>query len=141
MEYKRITKRIISQNCEEIRIIDADTSSIFAVYKRLAELEDKIENGTLIELPCKVGDDALDANEVCPICGYPLHPSDNQCGCQCYFAGSAHPDRSIRESIVYEHLYLLSPEQVKHIINLQSKKQISYCDEKKNQILKELKGE
>jgi hypothetical protein len=25
-------------------------------YNRLAELEDKIENGTLIELPCKVGD-------------------------------------------------------------------------------------
>ena len=25
-------------------------------YERLAELEDKIENGTLIELPCKVGD-------------------------------------------------------------------------------------
>ena len=26
------------------------------IYNRLAELEDKIENGTLIELPCKVGD-------------------------------------------------------------------------------------
>ena len=25
-------------------------------YNRLAELEDKIEQGTLIELPCKVGD-------------------------------------------------------------------------------------
>ena len=25
-------------------------------YSRLVELEDKIENGTLIELPCKVGD-------------------------------------------------------------------------------------
>lgn len=25
-------------------------------YKRLAELEDKIEQGTLIELPCKIGD-------------------------------------------------------------------------------------
>lgn len=25
-------------------------------YNRLAELEDKIENGTLVELPCKVGD-------------------------------------------------------------------------------------
>ncbi len=25
-------------------------------YEYLAELEDKIENGTLIELPCKVGD-------------------------------------------------------------------------------------
>ena len=26
------------------------------VYKRLAELENKIENGLLIELPCKIGD-------------------------------------------------------------------------------------
>ena len=26
------------------------------LYRKLAELEDKIENGTLIELPCKVGD-------------------------------------------------------------------------------------
>lgn len=26
------------------------------IYNRLAELEDKIENGTLVELPCKVGD-------------------------------------------------------------------------------------
>lgn len=25
-------------------------------YSRLAELEDKIENGTLVDLPCKVGD-------------------------------------------------------------------------------------
>ena len=28
-------------------------------YNRLAELEDKIENGTLVELPCKVGDNAV----------------------------------------------------------------------------------
>lgn len=27
-----------------------------AIINRLAELEDKIENGTLVELPCKVGD-------------------------------------------------------------------------------------
>lgn len=26
------------------------------IYNRLAELEDKIENGTLVELPCRVGD-------------------------------------------------------------------------------------
>jgi hypothetical protein len=29
------------------------------IYKRLYELEDKIENGTLVELPCKVGDNAV----------------------------------------------------------------------------------
>lgn len=32
------------------------TNCLQAVINRLAELEDKIENGTLIELPCKVGD-------------------------------------------------------------------------------------
>ena len=29
------------------------------VYYQLRELEDKIENGTLVELPCKVGDNAV----------------------------------------------------------------------------------
>lgn len=33
-----------------------DNKSIFNAIERLAELEDKIEQGTLIELPCKVGD-------------------------------------------------------------------------------------
>lgn len=32
----------------------ADTTQI--LIERLADIEDKIENGTLIELPCKVGD-------------------------------------------------------------------------------------
>ena len=59
MKYKRLTKRIgsataIKTHCggyatpfdaDEIRAVD-----------RLAVLEDKIEQGTLIELPCKVGD-------------------------------------------------------------------------------------
>ena len=31
-------------------------SDVYDAIKRLAELEDKIEQGTLIELPCKVGD-------------------------------------------------------------------------------------
>ena len=47
-EYKRLTekgKKWIESNHDEVE-----------VYNRLAELEDKIENGTLIELPCKVGD-------------------------------------------------------------------------------------
>lgn len=43
-EAERLTKRNWSE--------DKHTKA----YERLAELEDKIENGTLIELPCKVGD-------------------------------------------------------------------------------------
>lgn len=32
------------------------------IYNRLADLEDKIENGKLIELPCKVGDTIWEVN-------------------------------------------------------------------------------
>ena len=48
MKYERLTERednAIGMSCEISDIID-----------RLAELEDKIEDGTLVELPCKVGD-------------------------------------------------------------------------------------
>lgn len=33
-----------------------DYNEYCTLYNRLAELEDKIENGTLVDLPCKVGD-------------------------------------------------------------------------------------
>ena len=55
MKYERLTKRtekgvvILPTSQDEFR-------SIWNAIERLAELEDKIENGTLIELPCKVGD-------------------------------------------------------------------------------------
>lgn len=48
MKYERLTERednAIGMSCEISDIID-----------RLCELEDKIEDGTLVELPCKVGD-------------------------------------------------------------------------------------
>lgn len=49
MEYKRLTKRGLDWRSD----VQSDDEQI---YNRLAELEDKIENGTLIDLPCKVGD-------------------------------------------------------------------------------------
>lgn len=62
--YKRLTKRrgnlIIDNcgNCPNVRnsqgCTDEDCYEI--IKNRLAELEDKIEDGTLVELPCKVGD-------------------------------------------------------------------------------------
>ena len=59
MKYERLTERI----CGAVTIKGeyGDTISFFdresnRVIDRLAELEDKIEQGTLIELPCKVGD-------------------------------------------------------------------------------------
>ena len=47
-DYKRLTEK--EEDWFDTNLHSAE------VYNRLAELEDKIENGTLIELPCKVGD-------------------------------------------------------------------------------------
>lgn len=56
-DYKRITER----SGKGIAIKETSTNdnmSIWNAIERLAELEDKIENKTLIELPCKIGDTA-----------------------------------------------------------------------------------
>ena len=37
-------------------VYDGKSCAVDDILERLAELEDKIEQGTLIELPCKVGD-------------------------------------------------------------------------------------
>lgn len=52
-KYKRLTERYIDEqgiNCVRGLAWDGE------ILHRLAELEDKIENETLVELPCKVGD-------------------------------------------------------------------------------------
>ena len=66
MEYQRLTIRD-NIGCFKYDLKDfkhkigefGDYDAFFAysmAVKRLGELEDKIENGTLVELPCKVGD-------------------------------------------------------------------------------------
>ena len=65
-EYKRLTKRdnefgiiALCPSCSRKAICDKHEECVDCIteeQERLAELEDKIENGTLIELPCKVGD-------------------------------------------------------------------------------------
>ena len=68
MEYKRLTKKV--KDCFQYDLKDfkhkigefGDYDAFFAysmAVKRLGELEDKIEAGTLIEIPCKVGDNAV----------------------------------------------------------------------------------
>lgn len=72
-DYKRLTDKKVEGTTE--RYIRVDKDYILSAYdiideerqdfvemiiNRLAELEDKIENGTLIELPCKVGDTVWD---------------------------------------------------------------------------------
>lgn len=49
-DYKRLTVKNVGRYTQI-----KDDYSTFDCLRRLAELEDKIENGTLIELPCKVG--------------------------------------------------------------------------------------
>ena len=67
-KYRRLTMRnnnIIDTNCKNCKqckkvgrkyICNDMTACDEEIINRLAELEDKIENGTLIEMPCKVGD-------------------------------------------------------------------------------------
>ncbi len=61
MKYERVTERAgngksITKGCATCNDICFDCSYAESAIERLAELEDKIEQGTLIELPCKVGD-------------------------------------------------------------------------------------
>ena len=75
----------------------------------------------------------------CPICDYEIKD------CQCIFRGTAHPDRSKRKIVVFDHLYLFEKKQIEHLINLQKAWQISYGDDELEQeyekLLKELKEE
>ena len=68
MEYQRLTKKV--KDCFQYDLKDfkhkigefGDYDAFFAysmAVKRLGELEEKIEAGTLIEIPCKVGDNAV----------------------------------------------------------------------------------
>lgn len=54
MEYKRLTNQKWSKDIDLTQELGYSY-----IYRRLAELEDKIEAGTLIEIPCKVGDNAV----------------------------------------------------------------------------------
>ena len=65
MEYKRLTIKV--KDCFQYDLKDfkhkigefGDYDAFFAysmAVKRLGELEDKIEAGTFVELPCKIGD-------------------------------------------------------------------------------------
>ena len=61
--YKRLTERtkhgIAVLDGGERFVLSCGGYATTKALNRLAELEDKIENGTLVELPCKVGDNAV----------------------------------------------------------------------------------
>lgn len=73
-------------------------------------------------------------SEKCPICGYRIKM------CQCRFYGSAHPSYDREKEVVKDHLYLLTPKQVKHVIKLEKFWATSYGDTEKSEILKKLKA-
>lgn len=52
-QYKRLTNQKWSKDIDLTQELGYSY-----IYNRLYELEDGIENGTLVELPCKVGDTA-----------------------------------------------------------------------------------
>ena len=54
-EYKRLTERV-GKGISVKETATNDNKSIWNAIERLAELEDKIEQGKMLELPCKVGD-------------------------------------------------------------------------------------
>ena len=89
---------------------------------------DAIENA-------RVQSEEASMKEKCPICDYDIE------NCQCRFGGSAHPDRSKRQSVVQDHLYLFSDKQVRHIIELERYWRTSYSDEEKEKIREELEQE
>lgn len=68
-DYKRLT---IKDNNGDWCVWEEDNcphpfEALQNAIDRLAEIEDKIENGTLIELPCKVGDMMYEVIEGLPI--------------------------------------------------------------------------
>ena len=71
----------------------------------------------------------------CSICNYRIDM------CQCQYGGSGHPDRSKRREVVLDHLYMFSQEQIAHIANIQRQCPISYPDEERENIRKELSDE
>lgn len=71
-------------------------------------------------------------DEDCPICGYRLYE------CQCVFGGNAHPNRDKRKQVVKDHLYLFTPLQVAHVIELERRWETCYVDDEMNEILDEI---
>lgn len=77
-EYKRLTEK---DGATRVMSQWAGTSNDLKIYRRLAELEDKIENGTLVELPCKVGDTVYCVEYFCDYKGCSSYEQTFCCGC------------------------------------------------------------
>ncbi len=89
-KYKRLTNKNWKENYDIFEDVCCDTCAEdcgecernFNALVRLAELEDKINNGTLIELPCKVGDTVYCVEYFCNYKGCSSNEQMFCCGCQ-----------------------------------------------------------
>ena len=77
-EYKRLTEK---DGATRVMSQWAGTSNELKIYRRLAELEDKIMNGTLVEMPCKVGDTVYCVEYFCNYKGCSSYEQTFCCGC------------------------------------------------------------
>ena len=88
-KYKRLTNKNWKENYDIFEDACCDTCAEdcgecernFNALVRLAELEDKINNGTLIELPCKVGDTVYCIEYFCNYKGCSSNEQMFCCGC------------------------------------------------------------
>ncbi len=89
-EYKRLTNKDWKENYDIFEDVCCDTCAEdcgkcernFNALVRLADIEDKIENGTLIELPCKVGDTLYFPQYYCDSRGCTMYEQSYCCGCK-----------------------------------------------------------
>ena len=79
-EYKRLTAHKLTSFYDWERE-NLKPEQIAEMYDRLAELEDKIEDGTLVELPCKVGDTVYFIEYFCNANGCSNDKQTICCGC------------------------------------------------------------
>lgn len=113
MKYERLTKKNRMSDAIDDMLKSRYSKSKFAyntVIKRLAELEDKIENGTLLELPCKVGDTVyeLDYNrEACCECNY--YSTFYGIDCECEKGFDVYPDLNTSKIVCDKHFVEVKP--------------------------------
>ena len=89
-KYKRLTNKNWKENYDIFEDVCCDTCTEdcgecernFNALVRLAELEDKINNGTLIELPCKMGDTVYCVEYFCNYKECSYNEQVSCCGCQ-----------------------------------------------------------
>ena len=80
-DYKRLTTTMVVNGKNIKTITSKGKITISDLIDRLYDLEDKIENGTLVELPCKVGDTVYFIEYFCNANGCSNDKQTICCGC------------------------------------------------------------